>query len=197
MDVLRRRADGWSFLTQLKNDAALKETPVITVSMLAGDGAPARSRADGTAIDTEVVIKRLNDLGLYGRATPVRILAIDDDSRTTELLAASLEPVGFEVLKASSGEEGLAMAEQHRPDLIILDLLMPGMNGFEVIEKLEGAHLAQQMPIILFTVKHLSAEERQQLKGRIAGVAEKGAFNKDAFVSIVGKVLQRAQKAKH
>jgi hypothetical protein len=53
------------------------------------------------------------------------------------------------------------------------------------------------MPVILFTVKHLSVEEKQRLQGRIAGVAEKGAFNKDAFVSIVGKVLQRAQGMKH
>jgi CheY-like chemotaxis protein len=89
------------------------------------------------------------------------------------------------------------MARQQRPDLIILDLLMPGMDGFAVIEKLEQARLTQQMPVILFTVKHLSTEEKQRLQGRIAGVAEKGAFNKDAFVSIVGKVLQRAQGAKH
>ena len=192
MDVLRPRADGWSFLTRLRKDASFKDVPVIAVSVADVEAQPSQAPTDS-------VIERLHALGLQalsvpGRNTPVRILAIDDDPRTTELLAAALEPVGFEVIKAGSGAEGLEIARQQRPDLIVLDLLMPGMNGFEVIDQLEKARLTDQMPVILFTVKHLSAEEKQRLKGRIAGVAEKGAFNRDAFVSIVGKVLQRAQQ---
>ena len=189
MDVLRPRAEGWAFLTRLRKDAAFKDVPLINVSIDASDAQPANA-------DAASVIQRLHALGATGRNTPVRILAIDDDPRTTELLAASLEPVGFEVLKASSGAEGLEMAQRLRPDLIILDLLMPGMTGFEVMDQLEKAHLTDQMPVILFSVKQLSAEEKQRLKGRIAGVAEKGAFNRDAFVSIVGKVLQRAPRTK-
>ena len=72
------------------------------------------------------------------RTAPVNILLIDDDPKAVELLAMALEPEGFHVLRAYNGETGVAMAEAERPDLIILDLLMPGMNGFEVLDHLHN-----------------------------------------------------------
>lgn len=196
LDVLRPKGSGMSFLNRLKEDPATKELPVIMVSILEGEEmmkAPSGTECIAN-LDPKLLVEKLGNLGLNRPDEPVRILAIDDDPRTTELLAASLGPEGYEVLKAGDGVQGLEMVARHRPDLIILDLLMPGMNGFEVLDKLEEARLTQDLPIIIFSIKDLSLEERHLLKGRIAGMAEKGAFNKEAFVSIVERTLKRSQK---
>lgn len=87
-----------------------------------------------------------------------------------------MEPEGFQVVKAYSGEEGVEVAMAEQPDTIILDLLMPGMNGFEVLDNLEEAPVTKRPPIIIFTVKHLTAEERERLKGRIARLAQKEGY---------------------
>ncbi len=196
VDVLQTEGAGVSFLDRLKEDPTTKELPVIMVSFLEGGepGEPLTETERIAKLDPKLLVEKLGGLGLRRQNTPVRILAIDDDPRTIELLAASLGPEGFEVLKATTGEQGLEMAADQRPDLIVLDLLMPGMNGFEVLEKLEQGQLTHDMPIIIFSIKNLSVEEKNRLKGRIAGMAEKGAFNKEAFVSIVERTLKRSQK---
>lgn len=196
LDAAQPEGGRMTFLNRLKEDSMTRELPVIMVSILEEEGIDATtSKSERLArFDPKLLLEKLGDLGLRRQKAKVRILAIDDDPRTTELLAASLGPEGFVVLKANTGEQGLEMAAQHQPDLIVLDLLMPGMNGFEVLEKLEQGRLTQNLPIIIFSIKNLSVEEKNRLKGRIAGMAEKGAFNKEAFVSIVERTLKRTQK---
>ena len=74
--------------------------------------------------------------------------------------------------------------------LIILDLLMPGMNGFEVLDHLGRSPVTKQMPIILFTVKQLTAEEKRRVKGRITWLAQKQEFQQEGFVGMVREALQ-------
>ena len=122
----------------------------------------------------------------------MKVLAVDDDPRTLELLASVLEPQGFQLLKACGGREGIAIAETEHPDLIILDLLMPNMNGFEVIDRLDNSPATTtRLPIIIFTVKQLTAEEKRRLKGRIVGLVRKADFNPKGFVGMVRNALQR------
>ena len=122
---------------------------------------------------------------------PVKILAIDDDPKAVELVATALEPEGFHVLRAYNGETGVALAETERPDLIILDLLMPGMNGFEVLDRLAQSPMTRGMPIIIFTVKQLTAEEKQRLNGRIAQLAQKVTLNQKDVAAMVKDALRR------
>jgi CheY-like chemotaxis protein len=121
----------------------------------------------------------------------VKVLAVDDDPRTLELLTSVLEPQGFRLLKACGGREGIAIAETEHPDLIILELLMPNMIGFEVIDRLDKSPATTRLPIIIFTVKQLSAEEKGRLKGRIVGLVRKADFNPKGFVEMVRNALQR------
>ena len=195
LDVLLPEVDGWEFLTRLKADPTTKEVPVIIVSIVDQKG---KGFALGAAdylvkpIEKEALLRTLDEynLGSKVRHLPTKVLAIDDDPKALELLSAALEPEGFQVVKAYSGEEGVEVAMAEQPDIIILDLLMPGMNGFEVLDNLEEAPVTKRPPIIIFTVKQLTAEERERLKGRIARLAQKDGYNPGRLVDMVREVLQ-------
>ncbi|HEX2520617.1 MAG TPA: response regulator, partial [Terriglobia bacterium] len=194
LDVLLPKVDGWAFLSQVKSDPATKDIPVIIVSIVDQKG---KGFALGAAdylikpINKEELLRKLAAFSLVSkvRTTPVKILTIDDDPRAIEMLAAVLEPEGFHVFRASGGAEGIALAEAERPDLIILDLLMPGMNGFEVLDYLRKSPVTKRMPIILFTVKQLTAEEKRRIKGRITWLAQKEGFQRQGFVDMVKAAL--------
>jgi DNA-binding response OmpR family regulator len=144
-------------------------------------------------VQKEELLRKLGTFSLAAqtRLAPRKILVIDDDPKTVELLAAVLEPEGFCILRAASGEAGLGVAETEQPDLIILDLLMPGMSGFDVLEQLEASSATRRPPIILFTVKQLTAEDKQRLQGRITWLAQKERFSQESFVGMVREALQR------
>ena len=85
---------------------------------------------------------------------PARILIVDDELLNRELLEIMLKPEGYHVLCAANGEEALALVDQHRPDLILLDIRMPGMNGYQVAAKIKGNLDIQNIPIIMVTAEH-------------------------------------------
>jgi signal transduction histidine kinase/DNA-binding response OmpR family regulator len=202
LDVLLPKVDGWTFLSQVKANLATRDVPVIIVSIVDQKG---KGFALGAAeylvkpVQKEALLSKLRALSLVARVrnTPVKILAIDDDPRTLELLTAVLAPEGYVILTASSGQEGLVVARGERPDLIILDLLMPEMNGFEVIDQLEQSPVTRTLPIILFTIKRLTAEEKLQLKGRIAWLVQKEELSRQDFVALVKDTLLRTLGAAH
>ncbi len=197
LDVLLPKVDGWDFLSQMKADATTKDIPVIIVSIVDQKG---KGFALGAAdylvkpIKKEALIKTLEAINWEPKAqkTPIKVLAIDDDPKAVELLAAALEPEGFQVLKTYGGEEGLALAKTEQPDIIILDLLMPEVNGFEVLDRLERFPATHKPPVVLFTVKHLTVDEKKQLRGRIARLARKDEYSPQRLVGMVKEVLQRS-----
>jgi CheY-like chemotaxis protein len=188
--------DGWAFLTQVKADPTTRDVPVIIVSIIDQKG---KGFALGAADYLVKPIQKgelLRTLGTFSltskvRTAPVNILVIDDDPKAVELVATALEPEGFHVLRAYNGETGVAMAETERPDLIILDLLMPGMNGFEVLDRLAQSPVTRRLPIIVFTAKQLTAEDKQRLQGRIAQLAHKATLRQKDVATIVQDALRR------
>jgi signal transduction histidine kinase/CheY-like chemotaxis protein len=198
LDILLPKLDGWAFLTQVKAEPVTREVPVIIVSIIDQKG---KGFALGAAdylikpVQKDDLLRTLRAFSLTARmqTAPVKILAIDDDPKAVELLAAVLEPEGFRILRAYGGEAGLEIARAEQPDLIILDLLMPEMNGFEVLDHLAQSSVTRRLPVILFTLKRLTAEEQQRVQGRIACLAQKEAFNQQEFVSLVKEALQRTR----
>jgi CheY-like chemotaxis protein len=116
---------------------------------------------------------------------PVKILAIDDDPMALELVEAVLRPEGYTVLKAAGGEEGITVARSQQPALIILDLLMPEVDGFSVVDRLKQDPLTSDIPVVILTSKTLTREDKEQLNGQISYLAQKGEFNRTAFVELV------------
>jgi len=178
LDILLPGIDGWEVLAQLKADPRTAPIPVIVVSMLDERG---RGCALGAA---EYLVKPVDKEQLLAAvyravAPPERktVVAIDDDPLTIELARANLEPAGWTVLGATSGQEGLALIRERQPSVVLLDLLMPGMNGFEVVEALRAEPGTKTIPVVILTSKSMTSEDKRRLKGRIMYVARKTEFD--------------------
>jgi CheY-like chemotaxis protein len=194
LDVLLPRVDGWAFLTQVKADPTTRDVPVLIASIIDQKG---KGFALGAADYLVKPIQKgelLRTLGTFSltskvRTAPVNILVIDDDPGLE--LGYSPGTGRVPVLRAYNGETGVAMAETERPDLIMLDLLMPGMNGFEVLDRLAQSPVTRQLAIIIFTVKQLTAEDKQRLQGRIAQLAHKATLSQKDVATMVKDALRR------
>ena len=197
LDVLMPRLDGWTFLTQVKANPATRHIPVVVASIVDQKG---KGFALGAAdylvkpVQKEALLKTLADFRLLAKreTAAVKILVIDDNPQAAELIAAHLEPEGFDVLRAYGGEDGIEMARAQRPDLIILDLLMPVINGFDVLERLHASPDTAALPVVVYTAKQLSDDEQERLRGRVACFAQKGAFDQATFVGMIGDAVNRA-----
>jgi len=125
-----------------------------------------------------------------GPSAPCKVLAIDDEPLALELIEAILVPQGFTVLRATGGEEGMMKAQSERPALIILDLLMPEMDGFTVAERLRGNPATAKIPIVVLTSKSISREEKERLNSHISHLARKAEFSRVEFVELVRRLCQ-------
>jgi CheY-like chemotaxis protein len=117
-----------------------------------------------------------------GRRT---VVVIDDDSRDLSLAEAALGPEGWAVVRASSGEDGVELVRRERPAVVLLDLLMPGMDGFAVVERLRSDPETADVPIVVMTAKDMTQADRERLDGRISRLIRKGTFRHAELVNLV------------
>ena len=117
-----------------------------------------------------------------------RLVAIDDDPVDLDLLEAVLAPEGWVVVRAGGGEEGVRAVRRERPAVVLLDLLMPDLDGFEVVERLRADPLVGDVPIIVLTSKEMTAADQERLRGRISYLAQKGTVPQAELVELVGRV---------
>ena len=180
LDILLPGIDGWEVLTQLKADKKTQNIPVVVVSVIDN---PALGRALGALdyfvkpVDRTALLSRL---GRYTFTTKVqhgeiRILVVDDEPANLDLLEALLQPEGFKVLRASGGKEGIDVAGAQRPHLILLDLMMPDVTGFDVVEALRADDATRSIPIMVLTSKELTTADKQALNGYVAAIFERNS----------------------
>ncbi len=100
---------------------------------------------------------------------------VDDEPQTVELLTDALQTEGFTVLKAYGGQQGIDLAIEKHPDMIILDLMMPEVSGFDVMQQLRAHSEAMEIPVVIFTAKDLTEEDRQKLEGHVQAIALKSS----------------------
>jgi CheY-like chemotaxis protein len=105
----------------------------------------------------------------------VRVLIIDDEAANRDLLAGVLEPAGFTVTRASGGLEGIQLAISGQPDLVLLDLMMPDMNGVDVVKALRALEATHAIPIMVLTAKEMTVSDRLQLNGPVSAVLSRGS----------------------
>lgn len=192
LDIMLPKKDGWQVLKELKNIPETREIPVIIVSIIGDkDMGFFLGAADYLTkpIDKKRLLESLRSKSFTTKVKkkPVSILTIDDDPQILRLLESILVAEGFGVIKASSGEEGYNIAVEIQPDLIILDLLMPGINGFEILKRLKEHPTTKGIPVIVFTAKELTPDERSLLNGKIMEVISKGAPLKNDLVNEIKK----------
>jgi CheY-like chemotaxis protein len=116
------------------------------------------------------------------------VVVIDDDPLELELVEAVLAPAGFAVLRAADGAQGVRLVHEQRPGVVLLDLLMPDMNGFEVVEMLRGEPATADVPIVVLTHKELTRADRDRLAGRINHLVQKGELDRGGLVALVGRL---------
>jgi threonine synthase len=119
----------------------------------------------------------------------LRVVAIDDDPAGLGVIEQTLGPLGYEVQLASSGLEGIELAKRERADLVISDLLMPCVEGFEVVGRLHEATETASIPILVLTALELSTADRERLNGRVAGIVTKGQSGVDGLTDWLTRVL--------
>jgi PAS domain S-box-containing protein len=195
LDVLLPGIDGWELLVRLKRDHALAPIPVVMLSIVADSG---RGLSLGAVeVLQKPVLSRdihqvLEQLGLLAAAAAGRrfdVLVADDDPQALELVTTQIEQFNCRALAAHGGVEAVEMARRHRPDLIVLDLMMPDLNGFEVVEQLQRDAATALIPIIVLTAKQLAGAERAQLDGQVMHVLQKSRFNSGRFIGEVRRAL--------
>jgi CheY-like chemotaxis protein len=196
LDIRLPGMDGWELLARLQTIPHWSEVPVVVVSVVADHG---KGFSLGASLVLQKPIERgalargLERLGLKPDAQhSISVLVIDDDAATVELLASQLSQHSYVVLRALGGREGIELARRRHPDVITLDLEMPEVNGFDVVEALKAAPDTAQIPIVVITARNLSATDRRRLDGHISNIVGKSAaFNEEEFVGEVQRALAR------
>jgi signal transduction histidine kinase/CheY-like chemotaxis protein len=179
LDVILPGIDGWEVLRRIKLDPRSAAIPVVMVTVVdEQEVGLALGAVDYLVkpIDPDVLLDALRrhiDLGVI--ASPTRAIAIDDDEGSRRVIAACLQQQGVEVLTASGGEEGLALVRSHGADVVLCDLLMPDMDGYEVVAELQRDPATRGIPILVVTAQDLRDEDKARLNGNILGIVQKGS----------------------
>ena len=118
-----------------------------------------------------------------------RVLVVDDDAKAVEMIALRIESMGHTMLRASGGREAIDVARRELPDLIVLDLMMPDVSGFEVAEALDLEPATASIPILVVSAKRLTEEDRARLDGYVTGIVGKAGFDGERFTGAVRRAL--------
>lgn len=195
LDILLPGMDGWEFLAKLKADQRLAHVPVVILSIVADSnrglslGAAQVLQKPVSAEDLQTALCKLGFVKPVDQQPGLNVLVVDDDPKAVEIISTYLEHANHTVLRAYSGSEAIHIAKSQTPDLIVLDLMMPEISGFEVVEDLKLDKRTAKIPIIIVTSKFLTPDERHMLKGQVLAVLEKSEFNHGNFISEVHRAL--------
>jgi PAS domain S-box-containing protein len=198
LDILLPQMDGWDFLGHLKQMPALTHIPVVIISIVADHN---KGFALGAAaimqkpISRQELYESLVELGLFPLSTgkTLKVLVVDDDPKAVELIAVRILGLAGTVLRAYGGREAIAAARQKLPDLIVLDLMMPDVNGFDVVEALNDHPDTARIPILVVTSKEIMADDRAKLNGCVTAIMDKGELDRDRFRTEVRRAMSGRQ----
>ncbi|MBI3457064.1 MAG: response regulator, partial [Candidatus Rokubacteria bacterium] len=188
LDVLMPGMDGWAVLSALKGDPELADIPVIMLTIVDNKNLGyTLGAADYLAkpIDRERLVAILKK---YRRDLPV--LIVDDDPALRQAIRRILEREGYAVVEAQNGRVALDRLRDAAPGVILLDLMMPEMDGFDFVTAIRRQEAWRTIPIIVVTAKDLSPAERQQLNGHVETILQKGADSRDALLAEVRDMVR-------
>ena len=183
--------DGWDLLARLRERPDTAETPVVICT-----GRNGRDRASALGV-TDFIPKPFSQQQIRdaiqrllpeGRGS---VLVADDDPAVRRLVIETLLGNGIDLREARDGESALAEIAARRPDALVLDLMMPGLDGFHVLEQLQASAETKLIPVIVLTAKRLTASERDALRDRAVSLLEKSAYSPRELRALVDRALKR------
>ena len=198
LDIMLPNMDGWAFISGLKAMPDLRRVPVVIISSVAG---PNMRFSLGAAAVLEKPISRktlyesLADLRLFplSRGRKLKVLVVDDDPKAVELIAVYTQDLASPVLRAYGGREAIDVALRELPDVIVLDLMMPEVTGFDVVAALNQHPDTARIPILVVTAKLITAEERAALSRSVTTIMEKAGPDPDRFIAEVRRAMSGRQ----
>jgi CheY-like chemotaxis protein len=194
LDIMLPNMDGWEFLGRIKQVPALSAIPVVIISIVA-------ERNKGFALGAAAVMQKpisreelygtLVNLGLFpiSERRTLKVLIVDDDPKAVELIALRIQGLASTVIRAYGGREAIDAARLEHPDLIVLDLMMPQVNGFDVVEALKADADTAKIPIVVVTANQITNADRARLNGYVATIMEKASFNPDCLTAEVRRAM--------
>ncbi len=196
LDLVLPGMDGWEFLLHIRESKDLARVPVVVI---AGEADSNMALVGGASVVMQKPISRshlqtsLSGLGLEPNEQKTHtILVVDDDPKAVEVIAAFLPTPTYAVVRAYGGAEAITLAQRLRPDLILLDLMMPQVNGFDVVEALQRNPATAHIPILVVTAKTITAMDRAALStntDQVIKIVEKSGFSQSRFIAEVRRAL--------
>ena len=194
LDIMMPGMNGWDVLKHLKLEEHTHEIPVIITSML-------DEREMGVIwgavehfikpIQKDTLLSTLDKIKEKATKSSLSVLMVDDEKSAVELVAAMLDGKEFNVLKAYGGQEAIDIAFKERPDLIVLDLMMPDISGFDVIKALKSNPDTIDIPIIICTAKDLDPYDITELDENVSSIMHKGMFTRENLIGIIKDVQKK------
>ncbi|HEY2158022.1 MAG TPA: response regulator, partial [Isosphaeraceae bacterium] len=191
LDVMMPGMDGWSVLGALKSDPTLAEIPVVMVTMID------EKRIGYSLGASDYLTKPIDRARLVATLEKYRreqaggtILVVEDDEVTREMVRTTLEEEGWTVVEAENGRVALERIDGAKPDMILLDLMMPEMDGFDFASALRKLDRWRHVPILVMTAMDVSAEDRLRLNGHVLGILQKGSYSREALLDQIRREIQ-------
>jgi len=190
-----------ALVRELRKDPRTREIPMVLLA--APDGPPmaiAECEVLTKPIDRQQLVQLMVrfDLmadGKRARKMPANVLVVDDDPQAVSLVKAILKPFNVRVSAVDTGRAGIEQALRNKPDLVILDLVMPDVDGFDVVAAIRRDKEMSRTPILVHTAKNLTAEDRMRLEGKVESVVEKAEFQPERFLELLLKRGERRKRA--
>jgi PAS domain S-box-containing protein len=194
LDIMMPTMDGWEFLARLKQVPDLQRIPVVIISIAA-------DRDKGFLLGAAAVMQKpilrqelyesLVDLCLFpiSQGQTLKVLVVDDDPKAVELIAVRIAELASTVLRAHGGREAIDIARRELPNVIILDLMMPDVNGFDVVAALNERSDTARIPILVVTAKQITAEDRAKLSRYVTTIMETTEFGPERFTAEIRRAM--------
>jgi CheY-like chemotaxis protein len=190
LDILMSEKDGWDVLNELKADPGTRHIPIIVLSIV-------DNRELGFSLGAfDYLVKPFDKATILAAlerapgAKPNRVLIVDDEPSAVDLITQLLEEESYQIRGVHSGGEALRSLEEELPDVILLDLLMPGMDGFEVIQRIKEKPEWKNIPIVVITAKDLTQADIEFLRQRVDKIIRKSGLDREKLVGEVHQLLR-------
>jgi signal transduction histidine kinase/DNA-binding response OmpR family regulator len=190
LDVMMPDMDGWAVLSMLKADPELADIPVVMLTMVDDKNL---GYALGAADYLTKPIQRDRLMAVLEKHCPpglVKVMVVEDDAETREVIGRLLEKTGIQVVGAENGRVALDQLAESQPQLILLDLMMPEMDGFQFVDHVRHHDTWRTIPIVVVTAKDLTPEDRLRLNGSVAEIIQKDAQSQEELLAEVSKMVK-------
>ncbi|EOC99267.1 response regulator [Caldisalinibacter kiritimatiensis] len=196
LDIILPDITGWDVLAKLKEDKKLKDIPVIIISVLPEEekglalGAFEYLMKPISKESLKTIVEKVLSINQYDEHSTRKVLAIDDELDALEIISEVLTSYNCQVYTAINGRAGLDKARTVKPDIILLDLIMPEMDGFEILNQLEKDEELKDIPVVILTAKIMSSDEKRKLNERVYLVSNKSQLGLEKFRIAIEKAMK-------